>query len=86
MYMYILCLVCFCCRFRRLCYKTVCLKSFQTITFTAVFISSLLLTIEVPIGADVNSAILCTLQVRGGGGGEEGGGRRGGGIVCVCRF
>jgi len=49
-------------RFRQLCFRLLRSTVFQTITYVFIFLSSLLLTLEIPIGANNNQS-LCLLQV-----------------------
>lgn len=51
-------------RLRELCYRVVSSKAFSTITYVTVLISSLVLTVEVPVGVDVEETTtqLCSLQ------------------------
>lgn len=50
-------------RFRQLCFRLLRSTVFQTITYVFIFLSSLLLTLEIPIGANSNNNSLCLLQV-----------------------
>jgi len=49
-------------RFMQFCFRLLCSTVFQTITYVFIFLSSLLLTLEIPIGANNNES-LCLLQV-----------------------
>ena len=51
-------------RFREFCYRVVSSQAFSTITYVAVLISSLILTIEVPIGVPRDGGSFCAVQVR----------------------
>ncbi len=69
-------------RLRQFCYSLVCSRTFQTITYAAVFLSSALLALEMPIApSDTDEDDpLCIVQVgwvEGSGGGRRGEGRRG---------
>ena len=58
--LYILVYAVYPCRFRVWCYKLVKAKSFQTITFTVIFISSIILALETPL--PVTSQLFCSIQ------------------------
>ena len=57
--------VCVCvCSFRVFCYKLVCSKAFNVITYVTIFLGSVLLTLEIPLTSSLSrGSLLCLIQV-----------------------